>query len=367
LPIGSLKVHMAYTANAMVYKSAQGFGDLPLDRLFSDAPEPVLGVGAVSLLELLRAKRLSTIKDLVHLPPWELRDWLLITEEEAILLLRKAWSTCAVKPVSAWELATQSHAIPRSRLAPLPSLQAALGGTPALLEVAGAPGVGKTQFCLHAAALTAASGGEVFWLDAERSFSAQRLLEMLEHLQPGEVAMQALQRVRHKVCGSLQELHSIVSELSQSKAAAVEQPALPALVVIDSVAAVARRESEQSSIPRRQAALSSLASLLKVLVAPSISAEAASNVPSVVVTNQVMGDPSGGSAASTRVSLGQVWHHAVNWRLVLSHVPPGPTGPGSKEQADPFGRRYLLVEKSPCCATLTIPFNICERGLKELS
>eukprot|EP00435_Cladocopium_sp_Y103_P010897 s718_g2.t2 len=356
---------MAYTANAMVCKSAQGVGDLPLDRLFSEAPEAVCGVGAASLLELLRAKRLSFIKDLVHLPPWELRDWLLITEEEATSLLRRAWSACAAKPVSAWELATQSHATRPSRLAPLPSLQAALGGSPALVEVAGPPGVGKTQFCLHAAALTAASGGEVFWLDAERSFSAQRLLEMLEHLQPGEAAMQALQRVRHKVCGSLQELHSIVSELSQSKAAGSVTGALPALLVIDSVAAVARRESnvEKPSIPRRQAALSSLASLLKVLVAPSI--EVTSNVPSVVVTNQVMGDPSG-AASATRVSLGQVWHHAVNWRLVLSHVPPGPEGPGSKEQADPFGRRYLLVEKSPCCATLTIPFNICEQGLKEL-
>ena len=37
--------------------------------------------GTGSLLELLRSKRLLLVKDLVHLPPWELRDWLLITEE----------------------------------------------------------------------------------------------------------------------------------------------------------------------------------------------------------------------------------------------------------------------------------------------
>ena len=43
---------------------------------------------------------------------------------------------------------------------PLPSLERALQGLPALLEVAGPPGAGKTQFCLHTAALTAANGGE---------------------------------------------------------------------------------------------------------------------------------------------------------------------------------------------------------------
>eukprot|EP00434_Breviolum_minutum_P042994 symbB.v1.2.038294.t1/scaffold5911.1/size22511/1 len=243
-------------------------------------------------------------------------------------------------------------------MAPLPSLHRAFGGLPALLEVAGPPGVGKTQFCLHAAALTAASGNEVFWLDTERSFSAQRLLEMLEYLHPGEAAMQALQRVRHKVCDSLQELQGNIAELCQSKAALYG--AMPALLVIDSVASVARREGE-ISIPKRQAALSSLASSLKVLVAPNPGRPKVIP-PSVVVTNQVMGNP----GSNARVSLGHVWHHALNWRLVLSHVPPGPNGLGSKEQADPFGRRYLMVEKSPSCATLILPFNISEQGLTEL-
>ena len=51
----------------------------------------VLGVAAVSLLELLRAKRLSSVKDLVHLPPWELRDWLLITEAPAMATFSAGW------------------------------------------------------------------------------------------------------------------------------------------------------------------------------------------------------------------------------------------------------------------------------------
>eukprot|EP00913_Durusdinium_trenchii_P018322 g17212.t1 len=154
-----------------------GRWDVPLERLFGSE---ALSEGTVPLVELLRAKRLLTIKDFVHLPAFELRDWLLITEDEATQLLSRAWAFCASPPVSAWELAARNQAVQRQRSrAPLPSLDRALGGLPAaILEVAGPPGVGKTQFCLHAAALTAITGGEVFWLDTERSFSAERLFEM---------------------------------------------------------------------------------------------------------------------------------------------------------------------------------------------
>ncbi|CAK9022514.1 unnamed protein product [Durusdinium trenchii] len=106
-----------------------------------------------------------------------------------------------------------------------------------------------------------------------------------------------------------------------------------------------------------------IASVVRMVHFSSIPISADVTRFSEVVTNQVMGDPTSGAA---RVTLGHVWHHSVNWRLVLSHLPPGPGGPGSKEQADPFGRRYLLVEKSPCCETLTIPFSITEHGLNEL-
>ncbi|CAJ1405344.1 unnamed protein product, partial [Effrenium voratum] len=146
-------------------------------------------------------------------------------------------------------------------------------------------------------------------------------------------AVQALERVRHRVCSSLAELQEVASQLAQL---AAQGGPLPALLVIDSVAAVARNElgleDKKAMMVKRQAALSTLAGLLKVLVSPPLRQGHAQSL-NVVVTNQVMGDP---SAGGSRVTLGHVWHHSVNWRLVLSHVPPG-SGP----RAVGF-ERYLL-------------------------
>ncbi|CAE8643437.1 unnamed protein product [Polarella glacialis] len=359
-------------------EAAAGSVRRPGARLTADAPlEAIFGhssgtseAGCGPLSELLRAKRLTCLRDVVHLPVWELRDWLLLPEDQATAVLQRAWAACAAPPVTAWDLSREANVSPegggRKRIsvpAPLPSLGAALGFSGSLsgafVEVAGPPGAGKTQFCLHAAALTAAAGGEVFWLDTEHTFSPSRVLELLEaamlrrlgdtagsyQAEVASLALESLQRIRHRVCMSLQELHAVVAELAQR---AQQGGALPALVVVDSVAAVARNdgdpnESRRTLIPRRQAALSAIASLLKALVAPSglrhakeqqLGEEAVT--PGVVVTNQVMGDP---VAGGSRVTLGHVWHHAVNWRLVLSHLPPGGVqGLGTKERADQTGR-----------------------------
>merc|ERR1712224_855355 len=105
--------------------------------------------------------------------------------------------------------------------------------------------------------------------------------------------------------GSLQELHNVVAELERR---ARNGDSLLALVVVDSVAAVARNEGKSSEssrvqIPRRQAALSALASLFKTLVASIPSAAPAGGralaPPGVLVTNQVAGDPRSGCSKVT--------------------------------------------------------------------
>nr|ACU45298.1 DNA repair protein-like [Karlodinium veneficum] len=305
-------------------------------------------------------------------PAWDLRDWLLAPQDEATQLLSRAWSACAAKPSTALDLAkSRKHG---GTPVPLGSLGAVVSGSLSgkFMEVAGPPGVGKTQFCLHIAALAAANGGEVFWLDSENTFAPPRLLEVLEavciarsagNIHEAEAeALAALARVRKKSCTSLKELHNIAAELEQRAAQGVP---VPALVIVDSVAAIARNDGDASEpqrvqIPRRQAALSAIAGLFKRIVASTNQSLAP---PGVVVTNQVAGDPrSGGS----RVTLGHVWHHAVNWRLVLSHLPPGdPRGYGLKESAV-GSKRFLHVEKSPCSPPITIEFAICRNGLSEI-
>lgn len=331
----------------------------------------------VGICGVLRSKRIETVHDLVYIEPWELRDWLLSPEEEVLELLRRAWAACAAPLASAWDLARAADATARQGCAtPLASLSQALGGSlrGSFLEVAGPPGTGKTQLCLHVACLTAASGGEVYWLDTERTFSPERALEMLSAIlalpqtgaeQIRTLALQALTRIRHRVCSSLQELCSITAELAQSvqqaRKSKLPVPGFPSLVIVDSVASVARNDGDamadpRVAIPRRQAALSALAGSIKKLVA--------SGSPiGVVVTNQVFGDP---IAGGSKVALGHVWHHAVNWRLVLSHLPPGDArGYGTKERSVQ-GRRFLLVEKSPCSPPLVIRFAITAAGLEEI-
>merc|ERR1712039_890181 len=85
--------------------------------------------------------------------------------------------------------------------------------------------------------------------------------------------------------------------------------------------------------------------------------------PAVVVTNQVAGNPCSGNS---RVTLGHVWHHAVNWRLVLSHVAPGSScGYGLKENAV-GSSRFLNIEKSPCSPPISIEYVIGRAGLSEI-
>lgn len=81
------------------------------------------------------------------------------------------------------------------------------------------------------------------------------------------------------------------------------------LVVVDSIAMLARLEFAQDDIPRRQRFLAQQAALLKQ------SAEQFNLT--VVVTNQIMGGQGTGSSDGQRAALGVVWSHAVNTRLVM--------------------------------------------------
>mmetsp|Transcript_85801 Transcript_85801/g.246250 ORF Transcript_85801/g.246250 Transcript_85801/m.246250 type:complete len:395 (+) Transcript_85801:53-1237(+) len=351
--------------------------EAPLEALFGERNATICGA--------LRARKVHLVKDLVYVPAWELRDWLLLPEVEAEALLAAAWAACAARPSTAWDLSTQFAARASASCnapAPLPSLRESFGGgglAGSFVEVAGPPGVGKTQFCLHAASLAAAQGGEVFWIDTERTFAPQRLLELLEsmcsngctdmHDDSQEPALEALARIRRRFCASLPDLHSIVAELAQR---ATRREVLPSLIIIDSVASVARLdggESRRDAIPKRQALLNTIASLLKGLVsspiAPSRSPDSRENDqrPAVLVTNQVSGDPVNGGH---KVTLGNVWHHAVNWRLVLSHDHGGSSALHGPLMVNPQRLcRLLLVEKSPCTGPLLIRFSVSAMGLQE--
>jgi len=344
-------------------------GDAPVEAVFPCESQHYI-------CEMLRSRRLRQVKDLVYVPSWELRDWLLVTEDEAEDLIARSWSACCARTCTAWELRggnSDDLQLAAAVPAPLPSLGKALDGglEGSFIEVAGPPNLGKTQFCLHLAAMVASRGGEVFWVDTERTFAPHRLLEIIEALCGGhgsdaDQALQSLERVRCRDCLSLAELSAIVAELSRRASRGEE---LPALIVVDSIAAAARKEdggdplaaSKRDAMPKRQMALNVIASMLKAVASAPTSALGARQ-PAVVVTNQVAGDPTHGGC---RVTLGNLWHHAVNWRLVLSRSPPGCLQALPAECTS--DRRFLFLEKSPCSAPMVIEYVIGAGGLSERS
>merc|ERR1719310_2098320 len=80
--------------------------DDTVDALFSVGVARGSAVGAdeAFLCELLRARKVHSVSDLIYLQPWELRDWLLTPEEEASDVIGFAHAACAAKTVSAFEL-----------------------------------------------------------------------------------------------------------------------------------------------------------------------------------------------------------------------------------------------------------------------
>eukprot|EP00918_Siedleckia_nematoides_P079506 GHVU01174133.1.p1 GENE.GHVU01174133.1~~GHVU01174133.1.p1 ORF type:complete len:352 (+),score=43.53 GHVU01174133.1:697-1752(+) len=223
-----------------------------------------------------------------------------------------------------------------------------LGGL--VYEYVGAGGVGKSCWCYSAVAhiLSSQDTGIVVWVDTEKKFSAQRLLQIVD------AHREALTGARADNRGRLERLRVVaLTTLSEVTVAAkaVETAAAPTpgtelkLVVVDSVAAAARVEYGLlggNSIVDRQASLNQLAELLKAIGAKA-------RVP-ILVTNQISGAKRPGADAA----LGNTWFHAVNVRCHMSLELKG----------EPESR-IVHVLKSPYMGQNCFRFCITERGIES--
>eukprot|EP00903_Cladosiphon_okamuranus_P012732 g11903.t1 len=257
-----------------------------------------------------------------------------------------------------------------------------------ITELVGPAGIGKTQTCLMLAAqacLPANLGGlgedaGVAYLDTERKFSPDRLVEIASARLPehfGEFNPGGLERLLNQVTVyTIDSSSALLEQLKSLQTRIIEGNVR--LIILDSVAALARRDFAREETMNRQKLLTHQAAILKSL-AYTFSAV-------VVVTNQVttsFSSASGlhegsrhsiashtnsssreaNSAFETEVSggrgdsyivpaLGNTWHHCVSNRIIL-------------EQHE--NRREMHLTKSPLAPAVSCRFVVQESGLEEVN
>ena len=326
----------------------------------------------------------------------------------------------APTPQSALELHSRLLNLNTSVLTGLPALDSALGqGIPSdiVTELVGRAGVGKTQTCFTLSVqaclptlldMAESTSGTVCYLDTERKFSAVRVLQIAAARLRKEHPTATEDRIKQVARAVVSKIH--VFTLTSCKELLERIQTLQSfiitnhvrLIIVDSVAAVARQDFSGNSLVQRQAWLNLLASELKYLAEIF-------HVP-VVVTNQVTTKSGGMSSApklkhqhklhqnnasrvggeeeeeeeeegekesggggggeedrgylahaSTSVlhaALGNTWAHGVNTRLFVDvDVVAG---------ANHGGERCIHITKSPTAPYTRVLFQLDEYGISSV-
>eukprot|EP00802_Teleaulax_amphioxeia_P016185 Tamp_16298.p1 GENE.Tamp_16298~~Tamp_16298.p1 ORF type:complete len:405 (-),score=58.39 Tamp_16298:259-1440(-) len=243
------------------------------------------------------------------------------------------------------------------------------GGIPCggITEIVGPAGAGKTQFCLQSCVRAigeCGAHGSAIYIDTESRFSAERLLEMAQVLYPTLSGSEQRKFVERCIVYSVQSTQELTQTLSSIEEAVIEKSVK--IIVVDSVASLARHEFNGAALASRQAELTKEAQTLKFL-------GESNNIP-VIVTNQVTTRYQSNLPASRHrciphqpaaerdslqdddsfltAALGPAWSHCVNTRVVLEQNPQ---------------TRLLTVAKSPIAPVTQINFAITAGGIKLTS
>lgn len=140
------------------------------------------------------------------------------------------------------------------------------------------------------------------------------------------------------------------------------------LVVLDSIAAPARRDFGSGSAPQRAAIIFQCAQTLKRLADELHLA--------IVVINQVgaAGDAQGGRPGATRAALGTSWHHCLSTRILFEYqegtihndaVDPNTSGHGVGEGSNQV--RHATIVKSNLAGRSSTPFRVEAAGVSDFA
>ncbi|KAL6053597.1 DNA repair protein RAD51 [Balamuthia mandrillaris] len=304
-------------------------------------------------------------------------------------LVHSVSKAVAPQAATAWDLRQTNSEHGRHLRTTLPGLDRVLhGGIPSgsITEIVGPAGVGKTQFCHQLATLACLPqekgglDGRVAYFDAESCFSAERLVDIVterfpEYSEESNIHTLLTPLVERVVLYKVSTLNEFFQELQNLEEAIIEHRCK--LIILDSIAALARRDFDEANMAKRQALLSQVASSLKRL------AERFS-IP-VVVTNQVTtrigGTPnfefvnttsfdvfSGSGPQNVTAALGTLWAHAVNNRLVLEYSNNHHRRFVLQEQNEEerAAVRRLIVAKSPISPVVSFCYRITNVGLVQV-
>jgi|TARA_B110000208_G_scaffold181975_1_gene233253 RAD51-like protein 1 len=373
----------------------------------------------------LSRQQIKTCGDLLSLGRLRIAQLLPHLDMSAIdNLIQIVSGVVAPSPQTAQQMHARLLNLNTAVLTGLPELDTALGqGIPSdiVTELVGRAGVGKTQTCFTLSVnaclpkiLTVTEleleAGTVAYLDTERKFSPVRVLQIAEARLRAADPTASETRIKEVAQSVVSKIHvftltncrDLLERIKTLQSFIIQQHVR--LIVVDSVAAVARQDFAVGSLIQRQQWLNHLASELKYLAETF-------HVP-IVVTNQVT-TKSGGlqnapklkhqgreqsmvvgeevqevnnvdssadylagavvdpapadvdrgylAHASTSVlqaALGNTWAHGVNTRLFVDVE----TVPGTNHG----GNRCIRITKSPTAPYTSVPFQLNEFGISPL-
>lgn len=238
----------------------------------------------------------------------------------------------------------------------LPRIDSALHGglhPGELTEVAGAAGIGKSQFALTLAVKCAVSYADqrILYVDAEGTMSIKRLMQMIcsharscranlaHSTSDDSISKDIAKRIRVMACQSLSELLFTMRSLSKGSSLNA-----PKLIIVDSIAAlnVKSRATQTATESRTQ--------LLQLVRELKFFSDSFGAFILAVNRASTMDDPDG-MGLYTRPALGDVWAHCVTNRLVFERLATG---------------RVITIVKSPRCGYVVQPFVINDLGVKAV-
>lgn len=262
---------------------------------------------------------------------------------EAAMVLKRQREIPAFKFITALERISQAENTQRIATW-VPSIDAMLdGGLPRskIIEVAGAAGTGKTQFCMQVTASNQLLQKSTVYIDSKGGFTMGRYREILDGVsKKRECAGPCSERVQYKLCDSWEQLVSLLCLLPEELRSGSGKDEVT-LVVLDCFDFHLRNQFQD---PRERKKV--VSNLTQKLV------DVARSGPAVLVTNHLSMRSSYSDPTTLVIApaLGQAFGHECAYRAVFT------------EEDDLYKATFY---KAPTFGRTVVPFRIQRDGIVE--